>query len=167
MSTRSVLLAALALALASTPCQLPAQEAGPLSEEDVAAIRASAESFAEAMLAGDWAGAAAFYTEDAVVMAPNEPAVQGRAAIEAWMGALARFTEFSVEIVEIDGRGDLAFVRGTGSWTMMPEGASEPIQDTAKYVEIRRKQPDGSWLMAVDIWNSDLPLPQEGSETET
>ena len=165
MSARNVVLAALALALVSTARQLPAQEAGPLSEEDVAAIRASAESFVEAVRAGDWAGMAALYTEDAVVMAPNEPAVQGRAAIEAWGGAFPPNTDFSIEIVEIDGRGDLAYVRGTTSSTWMPEGASEPIQETDKYVEIRRRQPDGTWLIAVDIFNSDLPLPEEGSGT--
>jgi uncharacterized protein (TIGR02246 family) len=163
MSTRSVLLAALALALASVACQPPAQETAGRSEEDVTAIRASTESFAEAIRAGDWAGVAALYTEDAVFMPPNEPAVQGRAAIEAWMGAFPPLTEFSPAVVDIDGRGDLAYVRGTISMTIVPEGTPEPIRETAKYVEIRRRQPDGTWLIAVDIFNSDLPLPEEGS----
>jgi hypothetical protein len=48
MSTRSVLLAALALAVASTACQPPAQQAGPLSEEDVAAITSASQAWAEA-----------------------------------------------------------------------------------------------------------------------
>ncbi|UCC71601.1 MAG: DUF4440 domain-containing protein [Gemmatimonadota bacterium] len=165
MSTRSVLLAALALALASTACQPPAQEAGPLSEEDVAAIEAFQEAFAQAIRAGDWAGAAAFYTEDAVFMPPNEPAIQGRAAIEAWSGASPPITQFSLPIAEIDGRGDLAFVRGTLLITISPEGAPEPMQDTGKYVVILRRQPDDTWLVAVDIFNSDLPLPEEGSGT--
>lgn len=165
MSARRMVFAVLALALASTACQRPAQEPAGLSEEDVASIRASTESFAEAIRAGDWAGATAFYTEDAVFMPPNEPALQGRAAIEAWMGAFPPLTQFSLTAVEIDGRGDLAYVRGTLSMTIMPEGAPQPIQESGKYIEIRRKQSDGSWLMAVDIFNSDLPLPEEGAET--
>ena len=165
MSARNVVLAALALAVASTGCQPPAQEAGPLSEEDVAAIEASFESLAQAVRAGDGAGAAALYTQDAVFMPPNEPAVQGRVAIEAWTGASPPVTEFSLPIAEIDGRGDLAFVRGTLSITIMPEGAPEPIQDTGKYLVILRRQPDGAWLIAVDVFNSDLPLPEEGSGT--
>ena len=46
MNARTPLLAvpALALALASTACQAPAQGAGPLSNEDVAAIRAVAQA---------------------------------------------------------------------------------------------------------------------------
>jgi ketosteroid isomerase-like protein len=49
----------------------------------------------------------------------------------------------------------------------MPEGAPEPFQESGKYVVILQKQPDGSWLVVVDIWNSDLPLTEEGTETET
>jgi ketosteroid isomerase-like protein len=165
MKARAIVLVVLAFALASSACQPPAQEAGPLSEEDVAAIQAFYESYAQAIRAGEWAGAAAFYTQDAVFMPPNEPAVQGRAAIEAWSGASPPITEFSLPIGEIDGRGDLAFVRGTLLITILPEGAPEPIQDTGKYLVILRRQPDGTWLAALDIFNSDLPLPEEGSGT--
>ena len=44
--------------------------------------------------------------------------------------------------------------------TILVEGTLEPTHDTGKYVEIWRKQPDGKWLIAVDISNSDLPLPE-------
>ncbi len=141
-------------------CQAPAPEVGPLSEEDVAAIKASTDIFVEALLAGDWAAFAALYTEDAVVMPPNVPVVEGRVAIQAFLEPLSRFTQLELTIVQIDGRGDLAFVRGTNSMTLIVEGTSEPIHFTGKYVEIWRKQPDGKWLIAVDIWNSDLPLPE-------
>ena len=76
-------------------------------------------------------------------------------------------TQFTIPPTEIDGRGDLAYVRGTYAMTIMPEGAPEPIREIGKYVVILQKQPDGSWLVVVDIWNSDLPLPEEGTETET
>ena len=167
MSTRSVLLAVLALAVASTACQPPAQEAGPLSEEDVAAIRAVPEAFAQAVLAGDWGTVAAGYAEDAVLMPPNGPAVEGRAAIRAWWEASStpNMTQFTLPPTEIDGHGDLAYVRGTYAMTIVPEGAPEPFQGSGKYVVILQKQSDGSWLVVVDIWNSDQPLPEEGSGT--
>ena len=92
-------------------------------------------------------------------MPPNQPMVQGSEAILAWMEAFPPLTEFDLIAVEIDGYGDLAYVRGTGTMTMTPEGAPEPIKDTVKFIEIRRKQDDGSWLIAIDIFNSDLPLP--------
>ena len=140
-------------------CQAPAPEVGPLSEEDVAAIKANSAAFFEAVLAGDWAAVAAFYTEDAVLMFPSEPVVEGRMAVQAFFELFPSITQFEPTIVQIDGRGDLAFVRATYSMTILVEGTPEPIHDTGKYVEIRRKQPDGKWLIAVDISNSDLPLP--------
>jgi len=36
-----------------------------------------------------------------------------------------------------------------------PEGAPGPIEEIGKYLEIRKRQPDGSWLLIVDISNSD------------
>ncbi len=165
MSTRSVTFAALELALVSTACQPPAQEPAGLSEEDVAAIRAGYEPFAQAVLAGDWATVAGFYAEDAVFMPPNEPAVEGRAAIQAWHEALPPMTQFILRPIEIDGRGDFAYARATHSIIFTPEGAPEPIRDIGKIVSIFQKQPDGSWLTVVDIFNSDHPLPEEGPGT--
>ncbi len=163
---RSVAFTALPVALTAllfmaplAACQAPAPEVGPLSEEDVAAIKASSAAFVEAVLAGDWSAVAAMYTEDAVLMFPNEPAVEGRVAVQAFFELFPSNTQFEPTIVQIDGRGDLAFVRATYSMTILVEGTPEPTHDTGKYVEIRRKQPDGKWLIAVDISNSDLPLP--------
>lgn len=43
--------------------------------------------------------------------------------------------------------------------TMAPPGAPGPVKDSGKYVEVRRRQADGRWLVAVDIFNSDVPIP--------
>ena len=134
-------------------------EVGALTDEDVAAIKASTEAYVQAMRSKDWAALAALYTEDAVWMPPNQPMVRGRAAIQAWNEAYPPVTEFNLTIEEIDGFGNLAYVRGASSTTMEPEGAPEPIRSTGKYIEIRRKQQDGSWLISIDIFNSALPLP--------
>ncbi len=170
MKARTPLLAvpALALALASTACQVPAQEAGPLSDEDVAAIRAVAQSYTEAMLANDYAAVASHYIEDAVLMSPNAPLVDGRAAIQAALEGLpGTVTEYSSTPVEIEGRGDLAYARGAFTQARAIADMPEPWRDTAKYLVILRKQPDGAWLITQVCWNSDLPLPEQGAEPQT
>ena len=48
--------------------------------------------------------------------------------------------------------------------TLEVPGAPGPVHDEGKFVEIRRKEPDGMWLVAVDIFNSDLPPPAPPSE---
>ncbi|UCC84567.1 MAG: DUF4440 domain-containing protein [Gemmatimonadota bacterium] len=158
MSTRSVMLAALTLALVTTACQPPAQEAGPLSEEDVAAIKNEMQAHVELVLAGDPAAVAARYTEDAVQMPPNEPIVQGRAAIQEWFAGFPTATEYVQSIVEVDGRDGIAYSRSDYSITFAVEGT--PVTDKGKTLAVFEKQPDGSWLAGAAIWNSDLPLPE-------
>ncbi len=159
MSARSMLLAVLALGLTSAACQPPVQEeaSGALSDADIAAIRQVTEEWVQANRANDWAAVAAFRTEDAVFMPPNEPVVAGRAAIQEWLTPFTS-TDFNVTPVQTEGRDGLAYTRGVYSLTVTIEGTPEPITDTGKYVQIWREQPDGSWLIVVDIWNSDLPL---------
>jgi ketosteroid isomerase-like protein len=153
MSMRSILLSVFALVLASAACQPSGQEAAGLSEEDAAAIRVVIEENEQAGLAGDWASFFSHFTEDAVIMWPNSPAVEGLVAIKRanWVRAI----EWETSIVQIDGQGDLAFVRGTYSLLLDYEGA---VKEGAKFLDILRKQPDGSWLFAIWINNSDLPL---------
>lgn len=155
-----------ALALFITACQVPPPEPAALSEQDITAIEESTDAFAQASLEKNWNAVAQLYTEDAMFMPPNRAAVEGRTAIEEWLEDSPPMTDFKLNTEEIDGRGDLAFVRGTYSMAFVPEGASEPVQDNGKYIEIRRKQPDGSWLIARDIFNSDLPIPEGVSEEQ-
>jgi ketosteroid isomerase-like protein len=138
MGTRSVLLAALALAFAGTACQPPAQQAAGLSEEDVAAIR--------------------------VRMPPNESMIEGHAAITADFDALPPVTGFTLTPQVVAGEGDLAYARGAFTLDVAPPDA-EPVHTVGKWLAIYERQPDGSWLCVSDIWNSDLPLPEEGSGT--
>ena len=160
---KKCLLGALALALASTACQPPVQEAGPLSDEDVAAIRQLHDGLFEAIVTGDWTVEAA-YAEDGVAMPPNEPAVEGRAAIEAWNSTS------TVDLVGgggtphvIDGGDGLAYLRGSFWYDMRLEGQPELVRYEGKLVWVLRKQPDGTWLLEAAIWNSDLPLPEAGT----
>ncbi len=163
MKARTTLLAVLTLALASTACQPPAQEAAGLSEEDVGAIESTVASYVQSALASDFAEWVALHTEDAVLLPPNEPAVKGRAAIQNWMAAFS-LTDLTITPLEIDGRDGLAYVRAPYSLSgTLTADMSEVVTDSGRGVWLLRKQPDGSWLIALDIWNSDLPLPEEGS----
>lgn len=154
---RTRIAALLGASAAIIACQAP-----PISEmtdKDIEAIRESTDAWTQAMESRDFAAAAGLFTVDAVVMPPNQAAIKGRDAIRAWYEVGPRVSDINLEILEVDGHANLAFVRGRYSMTITPEGAPEPISDTGKYVEIRHRVADGSWLITVDMFSSNLPIP--------
>jgi ketosteroid isomerase-like protein len=137
--------------------------AAPLAAADLAAIRATDSAFASAAEAGDAAGLAGKYLPDAHLMPPNAPALRGREAVQKfWSGFTGAYQlRMSVTSDEIEGRGDLAYARGHYTLDATPKGkGSPPIHDEGKFLEILRRQPDGSWGYAVDMYSSDLPAPK-------
>ena len=96
------------------------------------------------------------YTEDAMVFPPNAPALKGQDAIAAFMVAFPPLSDFKQESIEVEGNGDLLYDCGSFSWTMTLPGAA-PVKETGKYIQIWRKQVDGSWKMSREIFNSDVP----------
>ncbi len=141
-------------------CQKKAEEVAEevgvkaLSNEDVAAIKETIQAFVKAGLAGDWDSFFAPFTEDVVWMWSNQPATEGLQALKelSWVRAV----EWEMSAIDIDGRDDLAYIRGSESLLLDYEGA---VKDKGKFLVIMRKQSNESWLISVLISNSDLPLP--------
>lgn len=126
-----------------------------LSEEDKAAIKTGVAVFERAATAGNWDGIASLNADNAVLLPPNMPVVKGRAAIRAHFTAFPLLEDLKLEVVEIGGDGDLDYIRGQYSMTILMEG-TDPVQDKGKFLEIRRKQKDGTWLNIQDMHSSDL-----------
>jgi ketosteroid isomerase-like protein len=142
--------------LVSLPSE--AQTRKGLSQADEGKINEVYVILAKATLEKDWTTVASFYLDDAVAYPPDEPAVKGRAALRAWIEEkLSPITEYTLTVRKVDGRDDLAYVLVDHKTTLAPPGATEPVKGSGKGVSIHRRQPDGKWLLAVVIWNSDLP----------
>lgn len=129
---------------------------------DRAAIEAIREAERAAAEAGDVDGFIALMAPDIIVLPPNGPAVSGRDAVRAWledfMEAFAvSFSSYMTDDVIVEG--DLAVERFSGEWTVTPRVEGEPLTESLKGLHLYRRQPDGSWLMTHDIWNSDEPPP--------
>jgi uncharacterized protein (TIGR02246 family) len=101
-----------------------------------------------------------YYSDDAIVMPPNAPPATTKEAIRsAWKEMLTTpgaGISWKASKVEVAKSGDLAYVSGTYE-EMMTDASGKPVKDHGKYVEIFKKQADGTWKVIVDIWNSDLP----------
>ena len=100
-----------------------------------------------------------YYADDARVLPPNHATVTGREAISALLRSEGAILEFRLTILALDGRNDLAYVHGAYQMSLTTPGAAEPVGDKGKYVEIWKKQRDGSWKVILDVYNSDLPAP--------
>jgi len=158
MKKISILALVVAASAAVVACQ---PGAGGLSEQDKAAIRTvvdDAAKIASAPKADYAAYVKLYYTEDATVLPANMPAVKGHAALQAMFETFPPLSDFKPEIVDLDGRGDLAYVRGNYTMTTTPPGAPA-VTDKGKYVEVWKKQADGTWKVNYDSWSSDSPMP--------
>jgi uncharacterized protein (TIGR02246 family) len=133
------------------------QPAPTSSQADADAIRGTNQEWAAAIKAGDIEGELAPLTEDAMFLAPGEPAVSGLDAIRSWTHRNfdgVTFTALNVSADEVVVGGDVAFSRGVFDGTLEPEAGGAAMHIVTKYILIWRRQPDGSWKIARDIWNA-------------
>ena len=107
---------------------------------------------------------AEFYAADAVMMPPHMPTMRGKDAIRAFftvMNTMEPRATLTLRAESVVARGGVAVERGRWNWAY-PAGAKlppgMPAADSGKYV-VRWTEQNGRWLLADDIWNSDLPLP--------
>jgi uncharacterized protein (TIGR02246 family) len=132
-----------------------------LSAADLAGIRSADSAFMAAANAGDADQIAEVYAEDGSLLAPNLPPQKGRDAVRGfWGGFLDAYTvRFEIASDTIDGRGDLAYNQGHYRFTAVPKAKGVPgIADEGKFLEILKKQRDGSWKYVVDMYSSNLAL---------
>jgi ketosteroid isomerase-like protein len=127
---------------------------------DEAAIKNADTQWAKAAASKDVDATVAYYSDDASLLPPNAPMASDKASIRAaWAGLLGPDTSLSWQATKVEAArsGDLGYVMGT--YEMESKDASGKAEsDRGKFVEVWRKQADGNWKAAVDIFNSDLPV---------
>ena len=115
----------------------------------------------------DWAAAAAegrdfervvsYWTDDAVVLGPGLPAVVGKDALREYVQGSMQIPGFRISWttsdVTLSPDGKLAYMFSRNAVTMnAPDGTVVTTEGRA--VTIWRRESDGEWRCAVDIWNS-------------
>ena len=103
-----------------------------------------------------------FYADDAVVLPAHAAIATTKDSIRNIFQKLLSIPgvalSWKATKVTVAGSGDLAY--STGAYQMSaPDDSGKPSVDRGKYVAVWKKQADGNWKVAVDIWNTDLPLP--------
>jgi len=109
--------------------------------------------------AGDAQAVVALFTDDAVLMASQQPDEVGRAEI------LKSYAEqFAAYTIQLDGVavetklfGDYGFSRGTYKVTLIPRAGGDAIVDDGRFLSLLQRQPDGTWKSIREMSNASKP----------
>jgi uncharacterized protein (TIGR02246 family) len=163
MTRTHLLLAAIGVALVF---QLGCSQATPPAASDTRATDEQAIRDGEAAWVKDFATkdvekVAAHYADDGTSMIPLMTLMKGKDAIRA--GLKEEFSDanssldFHPDKVEVSKSGDLAYSQGKYAFTSTDPKTKKRVIEHGGYVEVYKKQADGSWKVAQDIASQEAP----------
>ena len=101
-----------------------------------------------------------YYAPDATVYPPGMPVANGPAAIRAVLTPMTQAPGFALQFsptkANMTASGDLGYTSGTYALTMN-DPTGRPTIERGKYLEVWKKQPDGTWKVLEDMFNADTP----------
>jgi uncharacterized protein (TIGR02246 family) len=110
--------------------------------------------WSRAAVAGNVEKTISYWAEDAIVMSPGEPVLNGKTAIREMVEESYKIPGFRIswqpQRVEVSKSGDLAYLIETAQ-IAFTDSMGNRITQMNNGVSIWRKQADGSWKNAVDI----------------
>jgi len=127
--------------------------------EDIAAITAVSKARADAFNQGNAAAIAIHFAEDALLMAPDKPALKGKAGVQNYYQDIfdEHQTALKSHYEEVKVSGDLAYGRGHAEVALTSRTSQQVRKSSAKYINIMKRQADGRWITTHDIWNGNEP----------
>jgi uncharacterized protein (TIGR02246 family) len=113
--------------------------------------------WSQSAASGDIEKTLAYWADDAVVMAPGQPPLQGKKAIREMIEGSMKIPGFSIrwepQSVFVSAQGDLAYMIEANEISMKDEKGNSQTERN-KVVTIWKKNPDGQWKNVVDTWNA-------------
>jgi uncharacterized protein (TIGR02246 family) len=124
------------------------------------AVNAVWDEYEASILAGDPDRWIELWVEDGVQLPPGNPPVVGKEAIYERISSdldAFEYSEFVINNEDVEVNGDLAFARGNYVVTFAPKSGGDSMSVDGKYMTIMHQQPDGTWKIFRDIFNSNVP----------
>jgi len=129
--------------------------------DDEASVRALEEAYRTAWLANDSAAVMATLASGAVLMPAGVPPVAGDSAIRAFWwpddGSETTIETYEIAVDEIEGSGDLAYLRGRGSLRFTYRSAAgtvDRLTSEAAHLSLARRGADGRWRITRRAWST-------------
>jgi ketosteroid isomerase-like protein len=127
---------------------------------DEASLKNLDAEWSKAAGARDVDKTASYYSDDALILPPNIPTINGKQGARAMWQGMFSVPGFGggwkASKVEVARSGELAYVTGTYELSET-DAKGKPMTDKGKYLEVWKKQGDGTWKCVIDMFNSDLP----------
>jgi ketosteroid isomerase-like protein len=135
---------------------------GESTDDAAAAIRQVWINYAAFVESGDSAAWLAQYDPEGIQMRPDSPA-RGRPDLDgfvasSWKARMNAFdTKMAITPLEITVAGDWAYSRGVYTQDLTSKDTQKTAHVDGKFLTIFKKQPDGSWKIFRDCFNSNVP----------
>ena len=125
-------------------------------ESERAALMQTSRDWARTAASGDLEQTLSFWSDDAIVMPPGQPAVVGKAAIREFLRQTLAIPGFSItwepEQATVANDADLGFMVERNRVTLA-EATGAIREQFGKAVTVWRKDSMGRWKCVVDTWN--------------
>jgi ketosteroid isomerase-like protein len=113
------------------------------------------QAYVDAINSNETERVMACYDEDAAVMPPDAPLVQGREALRIWVAKY--FAEYQTRWEKVSQvvwtEGDYGFDQGVDHGVDTPRKGGAPASFTVKGILIYKRQKSGELKVFRDIWN--------------
>ena len=136
----------------------------PSAEQDITAIRALQAAWNQAVEAGNADGYIAVLDDNIELLPTDAPPINGTDGYRDMLDGVFGANTFDIEIVDlgtVEVAGDIGWARYDYIIHRTPvvNGAKEPrtVSSLRKFIDIMRRQPDGSWRVYKHIWNYNEP----------
>ena len=152
----STIIFAIALAMLSSVISCQKQD----TEADIAAINELNEQYSIHVNAGDLENFLSLWEDNAIRMEPDNPSVIGIDNIRKSLEVI--FEIYSVNLAigaetELQVANDMAFGRGTYTMSLTPKEGGSTTHFDGKWIDIFKRQADGSWKIYINIFNNNAP----------
>ena len=136
------------------------QEKKPSVEEDIAAINELYNQYCNHANAGDLDKFLSLWEDKAMLMEPDMPYMTGKENIRKYFEP--SFEQLNVKVVlnndtKIQVSGDMAYSSGTYTLSLTPKEGGSTTKFDGKWLDIDKRQPDGSWKIHIDMLNYNGP----------
>ena len=120
-------------------------------------VHKTMQEFVDACNEGNVDKVIEMFTDDGFLLLPNTEMIRGKQAVSDYLKNESQWNvKININNVEIGGSGDTAYQIAKFTITI-PQEDKEPIVLKNKGTYVWKKQPDGSWKLHVDSWNSSMP----------